>query len=59
MMQRNSTPDCSHLDVAILEIDEKLSHGGIDEMTPDALDALIHSYLDPQCKAAINALKHP
>ena len=45
-------------DVAILEIDEKLSHGGIDEMTPDALDALIHSYLDPQRKAAINALKH-
>ena len=45
-------------DVAILEISEQLSNGGIDEMTPDALDALIHSYLDPQRKAAIDALKH-
>ena len=45
-------------DVAILEIDEKLSNGSIDEMTPDAVDALIQSYFDTQRKAAINALKH-
>lgn len=45
-------------DVAILEIHEKLSNGGIDEMTPDAVDALILSYLDRERKAAINALKH-
>ena len=44
---------------AILEIDEKLSPGGLNEMTPDALDALIHSYLDRERKAAIDALKHP
>ncbi|MXV82391.1 hypothetical protein F4Z98_03375 [Candidatus Poribacteria bacterium] len=44
---------------AILEIDAQLSNGGIDEMTPDALDALIHSYLDRERKAAINALKLP
>ena len=45
-------------DVAILEIDEQLSNGGIDERTPDAVDALIASYLQPQRKAAIDALKH-
>lgn len=44
---------------AILEIDAQLSKGGIDEMTPDAVDALIHSHLDRERKAAINALKHP
>lgn len=44
---------------AILEISDQLSNGGLDEMTPDALDALIHSYLDRERKAAINALKHP
>ena len=44
-------------DVAILEIDEQLSNGGIDERTPDEVDALIASYLDPQRKAAIEALK--
>ena len=45
-------------DVAILEIDEKLSNGGLDEMTPDEVDALILSYLDRERKAAIEALKH-
>lgn len=45
-------------DVAILEISDRFSNGGIDEMTPDAVDALIRSFLDPQRKAAINALKH-
>lgn len=45
-------------DVASLEIDEKLSNGGIDEMTPDEVDALILSYLDRERKAAIDALKH-
>jgi len=44
-------------DVAILEIDEQLSNGGINEMTPDEVDALIQSYLQPQRKAAIEALK--
>ena len=46
-------------DVAILEIDQRLSNGGLDEMKPDEVDALIQSYLDPQRKAAIDALKHP
>lgn len=46
-------------DAAILEIDEPLSRGGLKQMTPDAVDTLIHSYLDPQRKAAIDALKLP
>ena len=44
-------------DVAILEIDEQLSNGGIDDRTPDEVDALIQSYLQPQRKNAIDALK--
>jgi len=43
---------------AILEISERFSNGGIDEMTPDEVEALIHSDLDRERKAAINALKH-
>ena len=46
-------------DVAILEISDQFSNGGLDEMTPDEVDALILSYLDRERKAAINALKHP
>lgn len=46
-------------DVAILEISDSFSNGGLDEMTPDEVDALIHSYLDRERKAAINALKLP
>ncbi|MDD9975720.1 MAG: hypothetical protein OXU27_17045 [Candidatus Poribacteria bacterium] len=42
----------------ILEIDEQLSNGGLEKMTPDEVDALIQSYLDPQRKAAIDALKN-
>lgn len=45
-------------DIDILEIDEQLSHGGLEKMTPDEVDALIQSYLDPQRKAAIDALKN-
>lgn len=43
-------------DAAILEIDEKLSHGGLDALTPDEVDALIASYLDRERKAAREAL---
>lgn len=45
-------------DIDILEIDEQLSNGGLEKMTPDEVDALIQSYLDPQRKAAIDALKN-
>ena len=55
-----SFTDCTFLsDVAILEIDERLSNGGIDQMSPDAIDALIKSYLEPERNATIETLKNP
>lgn len=53
-----SITDCKFLsDVASLEIDETLSNGGIEEMSPDEVDALIKSYLDKERAAAIETLK--
>lgn len=53
-----SITDCTFLsDVAILEIDEQLSNGGIDEMSPDEIDALIKSYHDKERNATIETLK--
>lgn len=46
-------------DVAILEIDETLSNGGLEEMSIDEVDALIISYLDKERTAVIETLKAP
>ena len=55
---KHSRRDCDLLsDAALLEIDSKLSNGGLQKMSIEDLDNLISSYLDPEKKAAIDRLK--
>ena len=44
-------------DAMILDLDEQLSNGGIKNMTPDEVDALIQSHLDKERRVAIEGLK--
>ena len=44
-------------DATILDLDEQFSNGGIKNMTPDEVDALIQSYVDKERTAAIEGLK--
>ena len=44
-------------DAMILNLDDQLSNGGIKNMTPDEVDALIQSHLDKERRVAIESLK--